>query len=332
MILEPAIIALLTGSILISLMLCYACRFGVLILKDWDIKSGSEMQLGLERRTYLISTIMANVMGFQLLSLFLFIYTADNLHHFFVGAMCAAGVLNVNAWGYPTILLKIVDFLFSGLWLILNYIDNRGYDYPLIKKKYALLLLLTPLILAEALVQGAYFAGLKPEIITSCCGTLFSSGGLGVASSLISLPRLPVEIIFISSMALTFAGGMWFYTRRKGVWLFSASSLVAFVASIIALISFICLYFYALPTHHCPFCILHEEYGFVGYALYLTLLTGAVSGLGVGATAAFQNIESLKDVLPGIQRRLTVLSLSGYSLFLIISVCGIVFSDLRLEG
>ena len=35
--------------------------------------------------------------GFQLASLFLFIYTADHLHPLFVGAMCAAGTLYVNA-------------------------------------------------------------------------------------------------------------------------------------------------------------------------------------------------------------------------------------------
>ena len=89
------------------------------------------LQLELERRTYLISTFMSYAMGFQLLSLFLFIYTADTLSSLFIGAMCAAGSLKVNGFGYPTLILKIVSCLLAGLWLIVNYIDNKAYDYPI---------------------------------------------------------------------------------------------------------------------------------------------------------------------------------------------------------
>ncbi len=58
--------------------------------------------------------------------------------------MCAAGTLNVNGYGYPALILKIVVFLLSGLWLLLNYADNRAYDYPLVKNKYLFLLFIAP--------------------------------------------------------------------------------------------------------------------------------------------------------------------------------------------
>ena len=86
--------------------------------------------------------------AFELISFFLYIYTADHLHTLFVGAMCAAGTLKVNGFGYPALLLKMLNFILAGLWLIMNYADNQAYDYPLIKKKYLLLLLITPLVLA----------------------------------------------------------------------------------------------------------------------------------------------------------------------------------------
>ena len=133
---KPDILALFISSFLISGMVLYSCFYGALILKYWDINSGSETQLHLERRTYLISTIMAYALAFQLLSFFLFIYTADNLHTFFTGAMCAVGSLNVNQWGFPVVFLKTITFILGGMWLIINYVDNRGYDYPLIKTKY----------------------------------------------------------------------------------------------------------------------------------------------------------------------------------------------------
>lgn len=108
MILHPSILALFVSSLLISLLSLYAAGYGILILRRWDIASGSELQLVLERRTYLISTIVSYFLAFQLVSLFLFIQTADSICHLFVGAMCAVGTLTVNSFGYPTLLLKIV--------------------------------------------------------------------------------------------------------------------------------------------------------------------------------------------------------------------------------
>ena len=111
MTLHPGIIALLIASGLISFLALYAAWYGVVILRHWDIGSGSSRQLDLERRTYLISTILSNVFIFQLLSLFLFIYTADSLCTLFTGAMCAAGTLNVNGYGYPVLLFAWVPVI-----------------------------------------------------------------------------------------------------------------------------------------------------------------------------------------------------------------------------
>ncbi|HSB04387.1 MAG TPA: hypothetical protein VLK23_04275 [Thermodesulfobacteriota bacterium] len=331
MIFQPAIIALLVGSILISFMLIYSAYYGIRILRKWDIKNGSDLQLSLERRTYLISTIMNYGFGFQLISLFLFIYTVDHLNTLFVGAMCAAGTLNVNQWGYPTIIMKVVNFLLAGLWLIINFTDNKAYDYPLIKKKYGFFLFIIPFILVEAVLQANFFLGLKPDVITSCCGTLFTSESQGITSEIVSFPRVPVETAFYSAMVLTFALGTCFYLKGKGAYLFSLASITTFVVSVIALISFVCLYFYELPTHHCPFCILQKEYSYIGYPIYLTFLGGAVSGMGVGGIMPFRRINSLKEIVPSIQKRLSLLSLLSYALFMAIVVYQIIASNLILK-
>ncbi len=188
MILHPAIVALVIVSFLMTAMSLSGAFFGIRIIRRWDLTSGSEEQLALERRTYLISTILSYVFVFEIGSLFLFIYTADSLHTLFVGAMCAAGALYVDPYGYPTFLLKILNVILAGLWLIVNYVDNQAYDYPLIRKKYALLLILAPLILAESVVQTLYFTQMKADVITSCCGSLFSSEGSGVSSDIAAVP------------------------------------------------------------------------------------------------------------------------------------------------
>ena len=184
MILKPMVVALLASSLLTLGLLGYAAYWAAVILRRWDLSSGSEVQLQLERRTYLVSTLIAYVLGFELISLFLFIYTADALAPLFTGAMCAAGSLKANGLGYPVLVLKMMGFLAAGLWLVINQADARGGDYPLIRWKYALLLALTPLVAAEAFLQVAYFTQLRPDLITSCCGSLFGRSGRGLGADL----------------------------------------------------------------------------------------------------------------------------------------------------
>jgi hypothetical protein len=330
MILHPAILALILVSLLISGMVLYAASFGIRIIRRWDMQSGSEEQLALERSTYLISTILTYVLVFQIGSLFLYIYTADSLHQLFVGAMCAAGTLNVNPYGYPSFILKILNFILAGLWLIINYTDNRAHDYPLVKKKYQMLLFLAPLILTESVLQTLYFLGLTGDVITSCCGSLFSTERSGVTSSLAAVPVKVALIGFYTSLAVTLFLGAFYWVQEKLGVLFSLASGVFFLMACVALISFISLYFYELPTHHCPFCILQREYGYIGYLLYAALLTEVVSGLGVGVLIPFKKIESLSTSLPRIQKRLTLICLAAILLFAGISIYRMISTDFTL--
>jgi len=376
MIMHPAIIALFVGSLLVSCMVLYSARYGIAILTHWNLQSGSELQLELEKKTYLVSTIMVYAFAFQLFSLFLFIFTADKLNTLFTGAMCAAGTLNVNGFGYPALSLKIINFVLGGTWLVMNYADNKAFDYPLIRRKYLFLIVIAPFVIAETLVQGAYFLNLKPHVITSCCGSLFSPEGDGVRGGMAALPSVPMRIIFYLSIGFTLLAGSYFYywglrrplCRQKSPeppapasrkcrvpivhrwvararrahsinscggyigFLFALASVFTFAVSVASLISFISCYFYELPTHRCPFCILQREYRYIGYLLYIILLVGVVGGTGVGALMPFRGVESLKQIVPLIQKRLTIMSMASYLLFTMIVTFVMVFTDFRLDG
>jgi hypothetical protein len=189
------------------------------------------------------------------------------------------------------------------------------------------------MVLAETFVQGTYFLHLKPHIITSCCGSLFTEDAGTITAGIAGLPIIPMEIAFYVSTALTMVSGFLFL-RTGGMpagALFSGSSVVTFLVSVAALISFISLYFYELPTHHCPFCILKREYYYAGYALYLTLLGGAIAGMGVGALMPFRRVESLEEVLPRVQKEFTRVALAMHAAFAFIATCVIMFSNFRLD-
>ena len=332
MIFHPTVMALFAGSILVSFMILYSASYAFQIVRRWDLQSGSEIQLNLERKTYLISTLLAYAFGFELLSFFLYVFTADQIHIFFVGAMCAAGSLYANDYGYPTLIVKLFNFLLAGIWLILNYVDNKGYDYPLIKTKCFFLLLLVPLILLETFLQANYFLRLKPNIITSCCGTLFSTDTFVLPSEMGFFSSIRTKATFYATILLTVGTGAFYFLKGKGAYLFSAASALAFAVSVVSILSFITPYIYELPAHHCPFCILQKEYGYIGYLIYVTLLGGAIAGLSVGALMPFTKIKSLAEILPLFQQRLALTSSTLFLVFTAIVTVRILLSDLILEG
>ncbi len=329
MILQPAVLAQLVVSWLTALLVGGGAWFAVLVLRRWDIGSGSATQLALERRTYLISTLLACAFGFQLVGLFLFVQTADALAGSLVGAMCAAGTLNANAWGYPALGLKIATFALGGIWLVVNAVDNQGEDYPLVRAKYRLLLPLAPLVLAEAVVQSVFLLSLRPDVITSCCGTTFSAGKGTLASGLAALPAGPMRVAFFAAVGAAVASGLLFLARRRWAAVVAVSSGVAFAVGTASLVSFIGVWFYELPTHRCPFCVLQREYGYVGYALYLALLGGAVLGLAAGAIAPAGRIPSLAAAVPCVQRRLVAVSCALWALLAAIVALRMLTTDFR---
>jgi hypothetical protein len=141
-----------------------------------------------------------------------------------------------------------------------------------------------------------------------------------------------MKVIFYATLAFTIASGIYFYLKNRGGYLFAFLSGSAFIVSILSIFSFISLYYYELPTHHCPFCILQKEYGYIGYPLYLSLFAATVSGMGVGVLTPFRKIESLSEGLPSLQKKLVLASSILFALFAILVTWRMVFSDFILEG
>lgn len=332
MIFHPAILALLAASAINAVVLLAAALFAVGLLRRWNPASGGEAQIALERRTYLVTTGVGLVLLIQCVALLLFVYNAERMSVLFSGAMCATGTLNVNAYGFPALMLKIAGFFLAMLWLALNQADNLGRDYPLIRRKYALLLLIAPVFLAEAVVQARYFLGLNPDVITSCCGSLFSDTGAGVAAELAGLSPRPTMVAFFSVLAVTLVSGLALWRSGRGGILFGALSVTQFVVAITAVIAFLSLYVYEHPLHHCPFCLLKAEFGYIGYPLYGTLFAATGYALAAAIQQAHARHPSLADTLPARARRHAGRSVALLLAFGLLAVGIVLNSNLKLIG
>jgi len=73
-----------------------------------------------------------------------------------------------------------------------------------------------------------------------------------------------------------------------------------------------------------------EEYGYIGYALYLPLFGAVVTGTGIGVLIPFRRVESLQTVIPVLIKKLTLTSLVLYATLTSIVTYRIASSNLVL--
>lgn len=332
MILNPGILALLFGTLIAFIMLLYAAWLGLEILSRWDRHSSSAEQLLLERKTYLVSTLVNYAFGFIILSGLLFVYTLEDIHRLFIGAMCATGALNANQIGWLALLVKIILFFAAAIWVHFNQLDQRTEDTPLVRPKYLALLLLTPLVGFDLYLQYNYFSGLQPEIITSCCGSLFGLGNDTVASELAGLPVASTMLLFFLAVGAYLITLALCFTSQAAIFrhLLFVTTLLLFFISMLSIISFISLYIYQMPTHHCPFDMLQQNYYYIGYPLYLGLFLGTLFGLLPGLSQPLKNTPTLKQEIDRLERRWLWSSFFAMLIFLLIVIWPILFGSFIL--
>jgi hypothetical protein len=314
MILQPAALALLLASSLNALMLLACGAFALYLLRHWNPACGSERQIALERRTYLVSTLVGLSLLTGLPALALFVHNADAMAPFFTGAMCAVGSLKVNAWGMPALLTLLAGFFLAAAWLVLNHLDSLGWDTPLMRGKYRLLLLLAPLALTQAVLLWLYYLNLNPAVITSCCGSLFGPAAEGVGHELVTLPLNVARPAFFGGSLLTLLVGALFIARGRFGRCFGLLAALHLPLALAAVVAFISPYIYEEPNHHCPFCLLQAEHGYAGWVLYPLLFLGTATGIGAGLAGAVR-ADSLRDAAPRVARRLAKTSVAALGLF-----------------
>jgi hypothetical protein len=128
----------------------------VQLLRHWNLASGARRQIELERRTYLIATTLTLVMALQGFALLLMVFNADAMAPLLIGAMCAFGTFNASVFGFPALFAKMALFFAAIVWLAMNHADVQARDYPLTRRKYALLLLIAPLGLGCGPESGVF--------------------------------------------------------------------------------------------------------------------------------------------------------------------------------
>jgi hypothetical protein len=172
---------------------------------------------------------------------------------------------------------------------------------------------------------------LKPDVITSCCGSLFDGGRATLSSMLAGLMPIPTAIAFYAISSITLGCGLYTWRTGRASLYLATGSIVAFVTGLAALIAFFCLYYYEMPTHHCPFCLLQPEYGRIGFLLYGLLIMGVIAGCGCGILELHKSKPTLAKIIPSQQRLLAFWATFSFALYLFLVTLRLLSSSFKLS-
>jgi hypothetical protein len=308
-------VALSLLSILVLFLMAFACRTAINVLRFWNPASDSNRQIRLENETWLAAALVQNALALQIASVILFALTADKFSAVINGAMCATGSLLANDYGMPTLYVKLLGVFLYGFWIVLHKLDISRENYPFLRIKFIYLLLLLPFIIADITLQTTYIYNLHPNIITSCCAVVYSEGQGGGMNLTGSIPHNILLVLFYSTAFLLYILGA---VRAQNFWRLVSGALWLFFLwiSLVAITALFSSYIYAMPYHHCPFCILKPQYHYIGFLIYASLFPAAFFGISGPLLNLFRGAE-LRNLSRGYQRLATKISLVFMTIFLI---------------
>jgi len=99
-----------------------------------------------------------------------------------------------------------------------------------------------------------------------------------------------------------------------------------------SVVSFLSLYVYQLPTHHCPFDMLQRGYSFIGYPMYASLFAAAVFGVLPGLVRPFREVPSLSRMIAATEKRWLTLAVASMAVFAGIASWPVMFGELSMRG
>ena len=322
MILNPWILGLMIGHCALLLVFTLGFINAWQIFRGWDYNSTEEKQFSLEKKTYLVSTVMNFALFTQILMLFLFETAADELANVLPGAMCAVGTLSSNRFGFPLLDLKIVSFFCYFMWLMINYLDNQIETYPLVRKKYLALMLIYPFAVVETVLLFMFALHLDPSVITSCCGSVYNDGDEGLGGNLAGASAGFILPLFFSIVILLLLNRFVFkrWSAAKN-WFGNILELplwvAFFISAMVLTISFISIYVYEMLSHKCPFCFMGAEYNYYGVLLYVCLFVAVATGMTGGLLGYIRKPEILKEKAGLLQKKMDVMSITGMLAFVV---------------
>ncbi len=224
--------------------------------RSWKSDMTCEVQAQLEKKVYLVITLLSLAFFIRLFLIPLWFLTIQSLIPSIPGAMCMAGIHQLDTpISYIATILKFLIPLAYIYWLVLDGADRRIECQPYMKAKLMIVVPLALLMIAESILDIHFLIRVKP-VIVNCCTSLFDTPNAGMlklirreGAAWISLFFAFFILTLVSQLVLRFA------TNRIVKWLSALSSVLALVFLVFALHTRVSPLMLEAPYHQCVFCL-----------------------------------------------------------------------------
>lgn len=233
------------------------------LYKNWKTVKTGEQKTRLEDFAYLVLLIASVVLMVRLLSWPLFYATLNSYVPEIQGAMCVAGVTQIQS-GMARLLqtIKPLVFFAVGGWLLLNMLDRSTKTGPLMQKKFLLLSLVSFLVIGDSLGEMVYLFKVKATSSVACCTTIFdvpSRSSAMIPKSIFGegYGGLMIPIYYASNLIVTGFIGILIWTGSPGIVALAVAVLLALLnvpLTGICALEKIAPTLMELPYHHCLYC------------------------------------------------------------------------------
>ena len=255
---------------LVLLALMFVSEVSVLkVLRFWDFNATTTSQYSLEKRNYLVNTIIYFAVVVKIVMFVFFAKSLDELSPLVPGAMCATGVVGANEYGNILLLFKIFILFLLGIWIIINKLDLESKVFPYIKEKYYLFSFIFALVCIEFCLEVIYFINIPLSVPVFCCSTVFQLDNLPF-----ELDTSGLLIIYYSLFVTILVSSLY----KNNIVSFFVNMLFLFT-SYYSVTYFFGTYIYEVPNHKCPFCMMQKEYFYIGYFIWFSLFIGVFFGI-----------------------------------------------------
>jgi len=293
---------------LLFILLSYALLLTLYLLRNYKEERSSSLFYSLEKKSHLLLSIISLSIFTKVLLFPFFFNTLSTLSNILPGAMCSAGVISANEFGTPTLFFKFITILIALLWLRLNREDEITSKQPYFRKKLWLYIFLYISITIELFLEISFFTNLLTDTPVLCCSSLYN---IPLEKSfLLTLSPLTLialfSLLYLSILTLNHLN-----KRHITTLLLLPFSYVSYYVVVYIFTPYI----YELPTHKCPYCMLQEQYYFIGYFIYLSFFMGLYHSL-VASLFNFKKSDYKKSSL-------------YFTLFFFLSISSFIFYIIR---
>ncbi len=267
--LSNVVIAFLLVEVIVVIFMGISLFYVLKILKFWNFDSTNSLQYDLEKKNYLINTILFFTIYSKIVLFVFFVLSLNELALIVPGAMCSAGVIGANAYGNFLLLLKILLIFCFGIWLILNFLDLKEMNFPFLKRKYIFFIFIFFGVVFEFVLEILYFSNIPLNVPVFCCSVTFQA------------PNLPFGYTqkFLVLLFYIVLGVILILNSLKQEMASFICNLIFLFVSYYAVTYFFGIYVYEAPNHKCPYCLLLKDYYYIGYFIWGSLFLGIFYGI-----------------------------------------------------